>query len=58
LPKNLLHFEGQGLLFTAPHNVMATDFVRVNHWREVAEYFATVVAGNGPTPESRYNKYR
>jgi 5'-nucleotidase len=58
LPKNLLHFEGQGLLFTAPHNVTATDFVRVNHWREVAEYFAKVVAGNGQAPDSRYNKYR
>jgi 5'(3')-deoxyribonucleotidase len=41
-PRNLLRFEGQGLLYTAPHNLAATGFVRVNNWREVAEYFAGV----------------
>ena len=45
LPRNLLRFEGQGLLFTAPHNLAITDFVRVNNWCEVAEYFATVDSG-------------
>jgi len=40
LPKNLLRFEGQGLLYSAPHNLNATGFVRVNNWREVDEYFA------------------
>ena len=45
LPKNLQRFEGQGLLYTAPHNLTATGFVRVNNWQEVAAYFAT-------TPES------
>jgi 5'-nucleotidase len=44
-PKNLLGFEGQGLLFTAPHNTSASGFVRVNNWREVAEYF------DAPEPE-------
>jgi 5'-nucleotidase len=39
-PKNLQLFEGQGLLYSAPHNLTATGFVRVNNWREVAEYFA------------------
>jgi len=39
-PKNLLRFEGQGLLYTAPHNVSATGFVRVDNWLEVAEYFS------------------
>ena len=39
-PRNLLRFEGQGLLYTAPHNLTATGFVRVNNWREVADYFA------------------
>lgn len=39
-PKNLLRFEGQGLLYTAPHNSMETGFVRVNHWRAVAQFFA------------------
>jgi len=41
LPKNLLRFQGQGLLYTAPHNLSATGFVRVNNWEEVARYFAT-----------------
>jgi len=39
LPRNLERFEGKGLLYTAPHNLTATGFVRVNNWREVAEYF-------------------
>jgi len=38
-PKNLLRFEGQGLLYSAPHNLAATEFVRVNNWQEVDEYF-------------------
>jgi 5'(3')-deoxyribonucleotidase len=43
LPRNLERFEGQGLLYTAPHNVTATgDFVRVNDWREVAAYFDAI----------------
>jgi 5'-nucleotidase len=41
-PKNLLRFEGQGLLYTAPHNLTATGFTRVDNWRQVAEYFAGV----------------
>jgi 5'(3')-deoxyribonucleotidase len=31
-----------GLLYSAPHNVMATGFARVNDWQDVAEYFAKV----------------
>jgi 5'-nucleotidase len=42
LPRNLLIFEGQGLLYTAPHNLTATGFVRVNDWQDVAKYFASV----------------
>ena len=42
LPKNLQRFEGQGLLYTAPHNHGETGFVRVNNWQEVAEYFAVI----------------
>jgi len=42
--RNLLHFEGQGLLYTAPHNLTATGFVRVNNWQDVAAYFAGVKA--------------
>ena len=41
LPKNLLRFQGQGLLYSAPHNLTAIGFVRVNNWEEVAQYFAT-----------------
>jgi 5'(3')-deoxyribonucleotidase len=43
-PKNILRFEGQGLLYSAPHNLSATGFVRVNNWEEVAQYFAAVQA--------------
>ncbi len=46
-PKNLLRFEGQGLLYSAPHNLSATGFVRVNNWREVAVYFAAVPSQPG-----------
>jgi 5'(3')-deoxyribonucleotidase len=41
LPRNLQRFQGQGILYTAPHNVTATGFIRVNNWQEVATYFAT-----------------
>ncbi len=41
-PRNLLRFEGQGLLYTAPHNLTATGFVRVDNWLQVAQYFAGV----------------
>ncbi len=40
LPRNLDRFQGTGLLFTAPHNLLATEYVRVDGWPEVAEYFA------------------
>ena len=42
MPRNLLRFEGQGLLFTAPHNRGETGFTRVDNWPEVAEYFAAL----------------
>ena len=40
-PRNLMHFEGRGILYTAPHNLTATGFVRVENWPQVEEYFAT-----------------
>jgi 5'-nucleotidase len=43
-PRNLLRFEGQGLLYTAPHNLDAAGFVRVDNWQQVAEYFARIPA--------------
>lgn len=42
LPRNLQRFEGQGLLYSAPHNLTASGFVRVEDWQEVAEYFAVL----------------
>jgi 5'(3')-deoxyribonucleotidase len=38
-PRNLQRFEGQGLLYTAPHNLGTNGFVRVNDWPEVGVYF-------------------
>ncbi len=37
----LKRFFGQGILFTSPHNIHETDFVRVNNWKEVRNYFLT-----------------
>jgi len=49
-PRNLLHFEGHGLLYTAPHNLGITGFTRVNCWLEVAEFFnALPGSGDGRT---------
>jgi 5'-nucleotidase len=39
-PRNLLRFTGEGLLYTAPHNLPVTGFFRVNNWLEVADYFS------------------
>ena len=44
LPNNILRFDGQVLLYTAPHNLAATGFVRVNNWEEVVQYFSSVQA--------------
>ncbi len=44
LPKNLLRFQGQGLLYSAPHNLAETGFLRVSNWQEVAAYFAALLA--------------
>lgn len=42
LPRNLARFEGQGLLYTAPHNLGATGFPRFDNWQQVAAYFARI----------------
>ena len=39
---NLKAFVGQGLVFTAPHNALDTEFPRVNGWADVARYFGVV----------------
>jgi 5'(3')-deoxyribonucleotidase len=42
LPRNLERFQGQGILFTAPHNLTATGFVRVKDWQQVSAYFHAI----------------
>ncbi len=37
--RHLRRFRGEGILFTAPHNVQETAFQRVDNWREVRELF-------------------
>jgi 5'-nucleotidase len=35
--KNLQYFKGEGLMYTAPHNINITDYKRVNTWEEVSK---------------------
>ena len=42
LPRNLERFEGQGILYSAPHNLSVSGFVRVGNWQQVWDYFAAV----------------
>ena len=37
---NFKNFEGQGVLYTASHNLDETAYPRVNNWKEVLAYFA------------------
>jgi 5'-nucleotidase len=37
LPRNLEKFNGEKLMFTAPHNLQHNHFKRVNNWREVED---------------------
>jgi 5'(3')-deoxyribonucleotidase len=37
--KNLDYFEGEKLLYTAPHNISINKYRRVNNWLEIAEIF-------------------
>lgn len=39
--RQLRSFTGEGILFTAPHNVHETAFRRVNDWKEVRRMFLT-----------------
>ncbi|MEL6656446.1 MAG: 5'(3')-deoxyribonucleotidase [Bacteroidota bacterium] len=39
-PRNLVSFQGKGLLFTATHNIDEERFTRVNNWLEVRDFFA------------------
>ena len=35
--RNFTLFQGRKLLFTSPHNLLITEYERVNNWQEVAE---------------------
>ena len=34
--KNFVNFKGRPLLYTSPHNLLITDYERVNTWEEIA----------------------
>jgi 5'(3')-deoxyribonucleotidase len=38
-PLNFRRFMGEGILFTAPHNLNVSEFRRVDNWQQVAELF-------------------
>jgi 5'(3')-deoxyribonucleotidase len=38
-PRQLRRFQGEGILFTSPHNVAVKGFRRVNDWLEVEKLF-------------------
>ena len=40
--KNLDHFSGTPLLFTASHNVNVSQHHRLNNWSEILEYFQSL----------------
>jgi len=40
-PRHFARFRGRGILFTAPHNVHETRYVRVDSWDEVRELYAS-----------------
>jgi 5'(3')-deoxyribonucleotidase len=37
LPRNILLFQGTGILFSSPHNLNATGMLRANNWEEVRQ---------------------
>jgi 5'(3')-deoxyribonucleotidase len=55
--RHFTHFKGQGVLFSAPHNVHETRYPRVSTWAEVRALFAsmeTAAPVDAPQPaESR-----
>jgi 5'-nucleotidase len=40
--RNLVAFKGQGILFTAPHNLKETAYRRVSTWHDVSELFLPI----------------
>lgn len=43
--RHFTRFKGQGVLFTAPHNVHETRYPRVSSWADVRQLFASMEAG-------------
>ena len=41
--RNLVDFKGEGILFTAAHNLRDTTFKRVSSWKDVSELFLPIV---------------
>ncbi len=39
MPRNLASFQGEGILFTAPHNVHTSGYRRVDNWRDIEAMF-------------------
>lgn len=40
--RNLVAFKGNGVLFTAPHNLKNNSFKRVSDWKDVSELFLPI----------------
>jgi 5'(3')-deoxyribonucleotidase len=38
-PKHFQKFGGEGIVYTAPHNIHETRFRRVDNWDDVREMF-------------------
>jgi len=38
-PRQLRRFQGEGILFSSPHNAMVTGFKRVENWLDVEQLF-------------------
>ncbi len=39
MPNNLAAFQGEGIVFSSPHNVNLTGYRRVENWHDVAQIF-------------------
>ena len=46
-PRHFARFSGEGILYTAPHNVHETAYKRVNDWGEIRRLFLGLIC---PTP--------
>lgn len=39
MPRNLASFQGEGILFTAPHNIHTPGYRRVDNWQDIDSMF-------------------